>query len=234
MKSCLYCSINFCATTSLTADSGIDQLQKILSVTGTPAPSLVQKMQSKDARSYVESLPIQKKKNFKDVFPSMDRKAVALLEAMLLLDPEKRVTAKEGLSHPYLSEFHDPESEPESPPYDDSFESMELVVGEWKSECTARTGQYVRTMSFSFWSVHSTVGIKEIRKMQAIALESTFFTICHGSWFIAKSVFSPSVRPAGNKCSERSFKIPSFLSIPGLIHMEIMTFDPDNPRETAT
>lgn len=60
--------------------------------------------------------------------------AVNLLENMLLLDPETRMTAKEGLSHPYLAEFHDPESEPDSPTYDDSFESLELDVGEWSSE----------------------------------------------------------------------------------------------------
>ncbi|KAL4623661.1 mitogen-activated protein kinase 14A-like, partial [Arapaima gigas] len=114
-------------------NDSIDQLQKILSLTGTPSASLMQKMQSKDARSYVQSLPTQKKKNFRDVFPSMDGNAVAMLEAMLLLDPENRITAKGGLAHPYLSEFHEPESESESPPYDDSFESMELVVGEWKS-----------------------------------------------------------------------------------------------------
>uniref|UniRef100_A0A4W5P2A5 Uncharacterized protein n=1 Tax=Hucho hucho TaxID=62062 RepID=A0A4W5P2A5_9TELE len=90
-------------------------------------------MQSEDARSYVQGLPIQKKKNFKEVFPSLDVNAVDLLDSMLLLDPDTRMTAKDGLSHPYLSEFHDPESEHNSPPYDDSFESMELDVGEWSS-----------------------------------------------------------------------------------------------------
>jgi serine/threonine protein kinase len=60
--------------------------------------------------------------------------AVDLLEAMLLLDPESRLTAAQGLSHPYLAEFHDPESEPGSQAYDDSFESLELDIGEWKSE----------------------------------------------------------------------------------------------------
>ncbi|XP_006631147.1 mitogen-activated protein kinase 14A [Lepisosteus oculatus] len=130
----------------------IDQLKRILNLTGSPHPSLVEKMQSKDARRYVQSLPHQEKRNFRAVFPHMDRKVVDLLEKMLLLDPDRRVTAKEALSHPYLAEFCDPESEPEAPPYDDSFESLELDVGEWKS----------------------------------------------------------------------------------LIHMEIMTFDPDNPSETAT
>lgn len=62
--------------------------------------------------------------------------AMNLLEKTLILDPEVRLTAKDGLSHPYLSEFHDPENEPESSPYDDSFESLELAVSEWKSENT--------------------------------------------------------------------------------------------------
>lgn len=64
--------------------------------------------------------------------------AVNLLEKTLMLDPEVRLTAKDGLSHPYLSEFYEPDNEPESPPYDDSFESLELAINEWKSEI-ART-----------------------------------------------------------------------------------------------
>ncbi|XP_051516210.1 mitogen-activated protein kinase 14A-like isoform X2 [Myxocyprinus asiaticus] len=114
-------------------NDSIDQLKKILNLTGTPNSMLVQKMQSKDAQSYVQSLPVQRKKTFKDVFPAIDRNAIDLLEDMLVLDPEVRLTAKDGLSHPYLSEFHDPENEPVSPPYDDSFESLELAVSEWKS-----------------------------------------------------------------------------------------------------
>lgn len=111
----------------------IDQLKKIMRLTGTPDSTLVQKMQSKDAQSYVQGLPPQKKKNFREVFPDMDKNAVDLLEGMLLLDPERRLTADQGLSHPFLSEYHDPETEPASQPYDDSFESLELAVGEWKS-----------------------------------------------------------------------------------------------------
>ncbi|XP_069550206.1 mitogen-activated protein kinase 14A [Brachyistius frenatus] len=111
----------------------IDQLKKILRLTGTPDSSLVRKMQSEDAQSYVQGLPPQKKKNFKEVFSSMDGNAVDLLEGMLLLDPENRLTAKQGLSHPFLAEYHDPESETDSHLYDDSFESLELAIGEWKS-----------------------------------------------------------------------------------------------------
>uniref|UniRef100_A0A8C5HAF2 mitogen-activated protein kinase n=1 Tax=Gouania willdenowi TaxID=441366 RepID=A0A8C5HAF2_GOUWI len=111
----------------------IDQLKKIMRLTGTPDFSLVQKMQSKDAQSYVQGLPPQRKKNFREVFPNMEEKAVDLLEGMLLLDPDTRLTAKQGLSHPFLADYHDSESETDSEPYDDSFESLELAVGEWKS-----------------------------------------------------------------------------------------------------
>ncbi|XP_013768584.1 mitogen-activated protein kinase 14A [Pundamilia nyererei] len=111
----------------------IDQLKKILRLTGTPDSSLVQKMQSKDAQSYVRGLPPQKKKNFKEAFPGLDDDVIDLLEGMLLLDPEARLTAKQGLSHPYVAEYHDPDCEPDSQPYDDSFESLELAIGEWKS-----------------------------------------------------------------------------------------------------
>ncbi|XP_061689625.1 STKc_p38 domain-containing protein isoform X5 [Syngnathoides biaculeatus] len=119
---------------SQTALPGIDQLKKILHLTGTPDSSLVGKMQSKDAQSYVQGLPALKKKNFKEVFPSMEENAaVSLLEGMLALDPDTRLTASQGLSHPFLAEYHDPESEPDSQPYDDSFENLELAIGEWKS-----------------------------------------------------------------------------------------------------
>uniref|UniRef100_A0A3B3T4Q1 mitogen-activated protein kinase n=1 Tax=Paramormyrops kingsleyae TaxID=1676925 RepID=A0A3B3T4Q1_9TELE len=100
-------------------NDSLDQLQKILSLTGTPQPALVQKMQSADVQAGPRC--------------TLTHMPLAMLEAMLVLDPEKRIIASEGLSHPFVEEFHDPDAEPESPPYDDSFESMELVVGEWKS-----------------------------------------------------------------------------------------------------
>lgn len=73
--------------------------------------------------------------------------AVDLLEGMLLLDPETRLTAKQGLSHAFLAEYHDPESEPDSGRYDDSFESLELAVGEWKSEYEGAAGSPIHPLT---------------------------------------------------------------------------------------
>lgn len=35
-----------------------------------------------------------------------------LLDKMLNLDPNKRITVQEALNHPYLESLHDPEDEP--------------------------------------------------------------------------------------------------------------------------
>ena len=60
--------------------------------------------------------------------------AVDLLEKMLVLDTDKRITASEALAHPYFSQYHDPDDEPEAEPYDQSFESRKLEIQEWKRE----------------------------------------------------------------------------------------------------
>uniref|UniRef100_A0A8C4H402 mitogen-activated protein kinase n=1 Tax=Dicentrarchus labrax TaxID=13489 RepID=A0A8C4H402_DICLA len=89
----------------------INQLQQIMRLTGTPPASLVNRMPSAEvSRIY----------------------AVDLLEKMLVLDTDKRITAAEALAHPYFAQYHDPDDEPEAEPYDQSFESRELEIEEWK------------------------------------------------------------------------------------------------------
>ncbi len=51
-----------------------------------------------------------------------------------MLDTDKRITASEALAHPYFAQYHDPDDEPEAEPYDQSFESRELEIEEWKSK----------------------------------------------------------------------------------------------------
>uniref|UniRef100_A0A3Q4MU25 Uncharacterized protein n=1 Tax=Neolamprologus brichardi TaxID=32507 RepID=A0A3Q4MU25_NEOBR len=51
---------------------------------------------------------------------------------MLLVDPEKRVTAAEALTLPYFTEFRDPDEETEAQPYDHSLDNAELTLDQWK------------------------------------------------------------------------------------------------------
>lgn len=58
--------------------------------------------------------------------------AVSVLERMLLLDPECRVTATEALKLPYFTEFREPEEETEAQPYDHSLDNTDLPLAQWK------------------------------------------------------------------------------------------------------
>ena len=60
--------------------------------------------------------------------------AVHLLERMLDLDTERRISATQALAHPYLKQYADLQDEPTALPYDQSFENYELSIPEWKRE----------------------------------------------------------------------------------------------------
>ncbi|XP_064109616.1 mitogen-activated protein kinase 14-like [Macrobrachium nipponense] len=110
----------------------IDQLTKIMKLVGTPSTDLIDKLSSEEARNYIRSLPQMRKKDFRQVFRGANPLAVDLLEKMLELDSERRVTAAQALAHPYLAQYADPSDEPDSEPYDQSFEDMELPTEKWK------------------------------------------------------------------------------------------------------
>ncbi len=56
------------------------------------------------------------------------------VKKMLVLDCDGRISASEALCHPYFSQYHDPEDEPEAPPYDQTPESKDCTLEEWKGE----------------------------------------------------------------------------------------------------
>ncbi|XP_024913133.1 mitogen-activated protein kinase 11 isoform X2 [Cynoglossus semilaevis] len=110
----------------------IDQLKRIMEVVGTPTPDLLKKICSEHAQKYIQSLPFMPQQDLEKIFRGANPLAVDLLKRMLVLDCDGRISACEALSHPYFSQYHDPEDEPEAPPYDQTLESKDRSLEEWK------------------------------------------------------------------------------------------------------
>lgn len=61
--------------------------------------------------------------------------AIDLLEKMLDIDPEKRITAADALSHPYVSAYSDSNDEPECEKQIDwSLLDSEMTTDQWKTK----------------------------------------------------------------------------------------------------
>uniref|UniRef100_A0AAR2L3M7 mitogen-activated protein kinase n=1 Tax=Pygocentrus nattereri TaxID=42514 RepID=A0AAR2L3M7_PYGNA len=110
----------------------LDQLTEIMKITGTPTQEFISKLQSQDAKNYILRLPKLKKKDLQALMPDVNPQAITVLESMLLLDPDSRVTATEGLALPYFAVFREPEEETEALPYDHTLDNVELSLDQWK------------------------------------------------------------------------------------------------------
>ena len=93
--------------------STLDQLARVLEITGYPNKEDVESMQSTLAHTMLESLPSIKHKRIRDIFPTASDETVDLLKKLLQFNPIKRPTAEEVLKHPFVKQFHNPEDEPE-------------------------------------------------------------------------------------------------------------------------
>uniref|UniRef100_A0A672PW47 mitogen-activated protein kinase n=1 Tax=Sinocyclocheilus grahami TaxID=75366 RepID=A0A672PW47_SINGR len=110
----------------------LDQLREIMKITGTPVPDFIMKLQSQDAKNYIRGLPKVPKKDLNTIFFKARSEAVSALERMLVLDPDKRVSAAEALELPLFTVFREPEEETEALPYDHSMDNTEMPLDQWK------------------------------------------------------------------------------------------------------
>uniref|UniRef100_A0AAQ5YR44 mitogen-activated protein kinase n=1 Tax=Amphiprion ocellaris TaxID=80972 RepID=A0AAQ5YR44_AMPOC len=100
------------------------------------------------AKNYIRSLTKVPKKDLHSIFSKASSNAVCVLEKMLLLDPERRVSASEALDLPFFSEFRDTEEEMEALPYDQTMDNTDLPLDQWKRKSTQGINKTSRCKGF--------------------------------------------------------------------------------------
>lgn len=112
----------------------LNQLELVLNFTGKPSDEFISGIRDSGALQYVERYPYPKECSFQQRFPGVDPVAVDLMEKMLEMIPDKRITADEAMNHPYLRDLIEPDHHVEdtAPAYDQNFENMNLPVNCWK------------------------------------------------------------------------------------------------------
>ena len=109
-------------------DHYLDQIQKIIAVTGTPKMEDLDFIQKKEAKEFFLKLVKRTKLTWSSLFPNANPIALDLLEKMLTFNPKKRYTVDQCISHPYFEGLHDPEQEPiTNTPFDWTFDAVKLT-----------------------------------------------------------------------------------------------------------
>jgi len=91
--------------------STMNQLDRIMQVTGYPSPADIESMQSSFAATMLESLPKGRPRPLQEMFPTASQDALDLLRRCFQFNPNQRITANDALRHPYVVQFHNPEDE---------------------------------------------------------------------------------------------------------------------------
>jgi mitogen-activated protein kinase 15 len=92
--------------------STMNQLDRIIEVTGRPNAEDIEAIKSPFAATMLESLPPSNPRSLSDMYPDASADALDLLRKLLQFNPNKRITADEALAHAFVSQFHNPADEP--------------------------------------------------------------------------------------------------------------------------
>lgn len=102
----------------------IEQIVLIINMRGTPDQHTLGLISNEYALKYVKSLPDKEKVPLDTLFPNAPPEALDLIDRLLDMNPERRITTEEALKHPFLASLHDEDDEPVFSGYFDfSFEN---------------------------------------------------------------------------------------------------------------
>ncbi|KAE8135898.1 kinase-like domain-containing protein [Aspergillus pseudotamarii] len=90
----------------------INQFYLILDVLGNPSDKFISRICTANTVEIIRSLERREPRPLQSVIQNLDDSARSMLERMLTLDPQERISAEEALQHPYVRMYHDPTDEP--------------------------------------------------------------------------------------------------------------------------
>jgi p38 MAP kinase len=94
----------------------MEQYRLIISLCGNPNDILLSKIEQQTGssmRMIIERLGGQyERKDFQDYFRGLPVDAINLLDKILVMDPDKRISVEEALQHEYMSQYFEPSDEP--------------------------------------------------------------------------------------------------------------------------
>jgi len=91
--------------------STMNQLDRIIEVTGRPSQDDIEAIDSPFAATMLESLPRTQPTRLQEMFPHASEDALDLLKQLLQFNPHKRITTEGSLNHPFVAAFHNEEEE---------------------------------------------------------------------------------------------------------------------------
>jgi len=91
--------------------STMNQLDRIMEVTGRPSREDIEAIKSTFAATMLESLNVGKPRPLNEMFPNASIEALDLLRLCMQFNPDRRLSAHDALRHPYVVQFHNPDEE---------------------------------------------------------------------------------------------------------------------------
>jgi len=87
--------------------STLDQLEKVLEVTGRPTAEDLDVIKSQYANQMLDSIKPKQRLNLSELFPKASIDALDCLRLCFQFNPDKRATADDLLAHPYVASYRD-------------------------------------------------------------------------------------------------------------------------------